>query len=114
MFNEKWDLRFLELAKVVASWSKDPSTQTGAIIVRPDKTIVSVGFNGFAQSMPDNSLLYDNREEKYSRIIHCEMNALLRAFEIVSFLRLYSFLYCFLFSIISFNISGKNPGFFLK
>lgn len=35
---DKWDQRFLELAKVVSTWSKDPSTKTGAVIVRPDKT----------------------------------------------------------------------------
>jgi deoxycytidylate deaminase len=26
----KWDNRFLELARHVAQWSKDPSTRTGA------------------------------------------------------------------------------------
>jgi deoxycytidylate deaminase len=31
----KWDIRYLELAKHGSSWSKDPSTQTGAVIVRP-------------------------------------------------------------------------------
>jgi len=71
----KWDKRFLDMAKLVSTWSKDPSTQTGAVIVRPDKSVASVGFNGFAQPMPDSDRHYDNREEKYSRIIHCEMNA---------------------------------------
>lgn len=73
----KWDLRFLELAKLVSSWSRDPSTQTGAVIVRPDKSVASVGFNGFPQKMNDDPTLYANRDEKYSRIVHCEMNALL-------------------------------------
>jgi deoxycytidylate deaminase len=45
----KWDLRFLELAKLVASWSKDPSTQTGAVFVGRDNGIISVGYNGFPQ-----------------------------------------------------------------
>lgn len=71
----KWDIRFIQLAKVVASWSKDPSTQAGAVIVRPNRTIVSTGFNGFPQGMSDNSSLYEVRETKLSRIIHCEMNA---------------------------------------
>ena len=30
---EKWDKRFLEIAHQVATWSKDPSTKVGAIIV---------------------------------------------------------------------------------
>ncbi len=72
----KWDLRFLEMAKLVASWSRDPSTQTGAVIVRPNRSVASVGFNGFPQKMNDDPALYANREEKYSRIVHCEMNAL--------------------------------------
>lgn len=71
-----WDEFYLGLAKYMAGRSKDPSTKTGAVIVRPNKSVCSVGFNGFAQKMPDNSELYANREEKYSRIIHCEMNAL--------------------------------------
>lgn len=72
---DKWDKRFLEMAELVASWSKDPSTQTGAVIVRPDKSVCSVGYNGFPKSMPDHHDHYHNREEKYSRIVHCEMNA---------------------------------------
>jgi dCMP deaminase len=72
----KWDKRFLDMAKLVSTWSKDPSTQTGAVIVRPDKSIASVGFNGFPRAMPDTDKFYQDRTEKYSRIIHCEMNAL--------------------------------------
>ena len=30
----KWDTRFLKLAKEIATWSKDPSTQVGAIAVK--------------------------------------------------------------------------------
>ena len=73
---DKWDKRFLDLAKLVSTWSKDPSTQTGAVIVRPDKSVASIGYNGFPIAMPDHDALYSNRDEKYSRIIHCEMNAL--------------------------------------
>ena len=56
-----WDKRFLNLATEVASWSKDPSTQAGAVIVGPDKRIISVGFNGFPMGMPDTSALYEDR-----------------------------------------------------
>jgi dCMP deaminase len=74
-----WDYRFLDLATLVSSWSKDPSTKTGAVIVGPDKGVISVGFNGFPSGMPDGQELYENREEKYSRVVHCEVNALLFA-----------------------------------
>lgn len=73
------DTYFLEMAKHVASRSKDPSTQTGAVIVDPRGRVVSTGYNGFPQKMPDHAELYANREEKYSRIVHCEMNALIFA-----------------------------------
>jgi dCMP deaminase len=79
MDNEKWDRRYLELAYLVASWSRDPSTQTGAVIVGPKNEVISLGYNGFPQGMPDEDELYTNRDEKYSRIVHCEVNALLFA-----------------------------------
>jgi len=79
--NDKWDIRFLRLAREISTYSKDPSTQTGAVIVRPDRTICSTGFNGFAKKMPDVQSYYDNREEKYSRIVHCEMNAMIHSYE---------------------------------
>lgn len=73
----KWDKRFLDLASLVASWSKDPSTQSGAVIVGQERNVLSVGFNGFPQGMPDNEALYLDRDEKYSRVVHSEVNALL-------------------------------------
>jgi dCMP deaminase len=69
------------MAKLIADWSKDPSTKCGAIIVRPDRTIASVGYNGFPRGCDDDPALYDDRETKYSRIVHCEMNAILSARE---------------------------------
>jgi dCMP deaminase len=72
-----WDKHFLTLAEYVASASKDPSTHCGAVIIRPNKTVAATGYNGFPRNMPDLPELYENREEKYSRIIHAEMNALL-------------------------------------
>lgn len=76
-----WDIRFLEMARLTASWSKDPSTKVGAVIVRPDKTIASLGFNGFPRAVRDLPELLSNREEKYKRIIHSELNAILSARE---------------------------------
>ena len=81
MLSVKWNMRFLELARLIASWSRDPSTKCGAVIVRPDKTIASLGFNGFPRGMHDDVSLYDDRETKYSRILHAEDNALLSSFE---------------------------------
>lgn len=76
---------------VLSKRSKDPSTKVGAIIVRKDKTIASMGYNGFPKSMPDLDELYGERQEKYSRIIHAEMNALIHANESVSGYTLYTY-----------------------
>lgn len=78
--NEKWDKRFLEMAQLVSTYSKDPSTQTGAVIVRPDKTVASIGYNGFPKQIEDDYRL-SVREEKYELIVHCEMNAVLNTRE---------------------------------
>ena len=74
--SNKWDMRYGHLASVVAGWSKDPSTQVGAVIARPNKTIASVGYNGFPAKMEDRPEWYADRDEKLKRIIHAEHNAL--------------------------------------
>ena len=66
------------MARNAASWSKDPSTQVGAIIVDDDKRVISVGYNGFPKGVTDDERL-DDREEKYKMIVHAERNALLFA-----------------------------------
>ncbi len=71
----KWDRRFLGLAAHVAQWSKDPSTQVGAVVTN-GKRVVSLGFNGFPQGLSDDHRLHD-RETKYSLVLHAEENALL-------------------------------------
>lgn len=76
---DKWDLRFLDMARLVGSWSRDPSTKVGAVITDKQKRIISVGFNGFPQPMPDVASFYSDREEKLSRIVHAEINALIFA-----------------------------------
>lgn len=87
----KWDIRFLELAKLFSTFSKDPSTRVGAVIVRPNKTIVSSGYNGFPKQMEDSLELLNNREEKYSRIVHAETNALIQAKQDITGCTLYTY-----------------------
>ena len=90
MFDEKWNRRFLCLAAHMAQWSKDPSTKTGAIFVRPDRTVASMGYNGFIMGADDDPKIYADRERKYDLIIHCEMNAFIHAREPISGYRLYT------------------------
>lgn len=73
----KWDNRFIDMARLVSSWSKDPSTQVGAVIVRPDRTVAGVGYNGFPRGYSDDPAFYIERSVKYDRIVHAEANAIL-------------------------------------
>lgn len=74
---DRWHNHFFHLAHQASLMSKDPSTQVGAILVK-DRRVVGTGFNGFPRGISDNHRL-DDRESKYPRIIHAEMNALLDA-----------------------------------
>lgn len=75
---DKWDKRFLQIAKEVSAWSKDPSTRIGAVAVK-ERRIISTGYNGFPEGVEDLEELYQNREEKYKRIVHAEMNVIYNA-----------------------------------
>lgn len=77
--SDRWKEHFMTLARACAGMSKDPSTKVGSIIVRPDRTVASTGFNGYPRGCKDED--YNDRERKYQRIIHAEMNAILTAKE---------------------------------
>lgn len=76
MTSRKWDRRFLDLAAHIAQWSKDPGTQVGAVVVRPNKTVLSVGYNGLPRGIADDPHLLRDRDYKLARTVHAEMNAL--------------------------------------
>lgn len=77
---DKWDVRFMELATFIAGWSKDPSTQVGAVIANSNtKRVVSMGFNGFPAGVEDTEERLGTREIKYEMVVHAEANALLFA-----------------------------------
>jgi dCMP deaminase len=88
--DERWDTYFLQIAAVAARKSKDPSTQVGAVIVRPDRTIVSVGYNGFPRGVADTPERLNDRPTKYSLVVHAEMNAILSARESLNGYTLYT------------------------
>ncbi len=93
---EKWDKRFLGMAAFVATWSKDPSTQVGAVITDDNNRVISVGYNGFPKGVKDDARLAD-REQKLKIIVHAERNALLFASRDVTgcHLHTYPFMPCF-------------------
>jgi len=78
-----WDDFFMGVAELAAQRSKDPSTQVGACIVK-DKKIVGVGYNGFPNGIPDDSLVDfpwekndDPIKSKYPYVVHAELNGIL-------------------------------------
>ena len=75
----KWHRRFLEQCRGIASWSKDPSTQTGCVVVDQEGAIVSTGYNGFARGINDSDARYNHRETKYMFVVHCDTNAIYSA-----------------------------------
>jgi dCMP deaminase len=75
----KWDERWLKTAEYFSRWSKDPSTQTGAVIVDSKQRLVSVGYNGFPRGVDDSPERLNNRDIKLQLIVHCEVNAILFA-----------------------------------
>ena len=79
MIDAKWDKRFMRIAREVSTWSKDPSTSIGAVIVNDERRILATGFNGFPRGIEDTEERLNDREQKYPRIVHGEANALMNA-----------------------------------
>ena len=73
-----WDIRFMRMAHEVASWSKDPSTKVGCVLVK-DRKIISMGYNGFPRLIEDDLNRLIDREVKYEMTVHAEQNAVITA-----------------------------------
>jgi dCMP deaminase len=73
---DKWNNRFMDLAFHVASWSRDPSTKVGALIVDYEHNVRAMGYNGFPRGIADTDERLNNRELKYPLTVHAERNAL--------------------------------------
>ena len=79
MFSEKWHRRFMEVAELVATWSKDKSTKVGAVVVGPDREIRSTGYNGVVRGVDDDIPERQERPTKYDFFEHAERNAVYNA-----------------------------------
>ena len=73
----KWRLRFLNVAEEVASWSKDPVTKCGCLIVTPNRQRVQWGYNGPPAGLRDDKWQKGTRERKLASTIHAEENVFL-------------------------------------
>lgn len=86
----KWDQRFMDEARLVATWSRDPSTKCGCVIVDSLHRQQSQGFNGFPRGVQDLDERYNDRPTKYAMIVHAEANAIVTARKDLSGCRLYT------------------------
>lgn len=68
-----WDQRFLALARQIAGFSKDPSTQVGALAVR-ERRILATGYNGFPAGVRDSEDRLQDRERRLAMTVHAEQN----------------------------------------
>ena len=69
----------MNVALAMSKKSKDPSTKVGAVLVRPDMKMASIGFNGFPKRMLDNPDYLSKpefRDQKLKRMVHAEINAI--------------------------------------
>lgn len=75
------DVRYMRLAKEFSTWSKDPSTQIGAVAISKEGSrVLSQGYNGFPRKIKDDHRLYI-RKLKYDIVVHAEMNMIYNAVE---------------------------------
>lgn len=77
-----WDETFINIAETVKERSKDPNTQTGAVLVSADNRVLSIGYNGMPNSVNDAEMPWDREADdpldtKYPYVIHAERNAVL-------------------------------------
>jgi dCMP deaminase len=74
----KWDERFMEMATLISTWSKDQSTHVGCVVVK-DRRILATGYNGFPRGCNDKSSERHLRPAKYMWTVHAETNAIYNA-----------------------------------
>ena len=79
MSASSWDKRFMEMAKLVSSWSKDHNTKVGCVIVGPGKEVRSVGYNGFPRGVNDEDVERYDKALKYMWTEHAERNSIYNA-----------------------------------
>jgi dCMP deaminase len=76
---DKWDKRYMNLAKEAASWSKDPSSKIGAVAIGNKGQVLSTGYNGFPRNIRDLEERLADRNTKYKYVVHAEMNLIYNA-----------------------------------
>jgi len=97
-----WDDTFMIMAQIIAQRSKDPSTQTGAIVVDKNNIVLGVGYNGWPRGIKEGHFSWSNDcgpnkknilNTKYPYVVHAEVNAILNANQSVKGAKLYCLLF---------------------
>ena len=93
--NRTWDARYLNLAKDVSEWSKDPSTKVGAVIVGDKHQIVSQGYNGFPRGFKDSLDRLESRLNINIQFMPKQMPCIMHSITVhASMAVLYMFMVC--------------------
>ena len=75
MLNDRlsWDEYAIGLAQAASLRSEDPYVKVGACVLRNDKSVAGVGYNGPPSKI---NIAWNDRDERRKRVIHAEINAL--------------------------------------
>jgi dCMP deaminase len=71
--------KYINLAKFFSTWSKDPRTKVGAVIIGEYDQVLSQGYNGFPRGLADTEERLHDRQLKNKLVVHAETNALYNA-----------------------------------
>ena len=87
---DKWDARFMEMAKVVSGWSScyKQNRQVGAVVVR-DKRILTTGYNGASsgiasckergECLREKMGIPSGTRQEMCYAVHAEQNSIIQA-----------------------------------
>jgi len=77
----------MEMARLVSTWSKDPSSRVGAVAVEDNGRVLATGWNGFPRGVEDTEERLSDRATKLLYTVHAEMNCVYNAGYVGSSLR---------------------------
>ena len=75
----KWDEKYIDLARYFSTWSKDPNTKVGAVVIGKQGQILAQGYNGFPRGVLDTKERLEEREVKLKYVVHAEQNCIYNA-----------------------------------
>jgi dCMP deaminase len=71
----KWDARFMVMAKLISTNSKDPHHRYGCVLVDAFQAVLATGYNGLPRGVDDGVGMRFERPAKYFYMVHAEQNA---------------------------------------